>query len=197
MTLKEQKYKILSLIEELNPKSEYLTDDPDIQAKINSVINQIQNELSRLKKIPAKYEFNTLENKTLLIKDIPDCYQINKLNTSKYNIIGDMEIQFDEDVEENIIIYYYKYPKLIDVIIVPTEEENEEQVSKRIDEEYIFELTQEVLEIMPFGVAADLLKNDMISNYGKYYYERYNELKQMIDPRQTVGIVVAEGGLDF
>lgn len=197
MTLKEQKYKILSLIEELNPKSEYLTDDPDIQAKINSVINQIQNELSRLKKIPAKYEFNTIENKTLLIKDIPDCYQINKLNTSKYNIIGDIEIQFDEDVEENIIIYYYKYPKLIDVIIVPTEEENEEQVSRRIDEEYIFELTQEVLEIMPFGVAADLLKNDMISNYGKYYYERYNELKQMIDPRQTVGIVVAEGGLDF
>ena len=197
MTLKEQKYKILSLIEELNPESEYLTDDPDIQMKINSVINQVQNELSRLKKIPAKYEYNTIENKILSISDIPDCYQINKLTTSKYNIIGDMEIQFDEDVEENIIIYYYKYPKLIDVIIVPTAEETKEQVSKRIDEEYVFELTQDVLEIMPFGVAADLLKNDMISNYGKYYYERYNELKQMIDPRQTVGIVVAEGGLDF
>ena len=40
MTLKEMKKKVLALIEELNPLSEYLTDDPDIQAKINDVINR-------------------------------------------------------------------------------------------------------------------------------------------------------------
>lgn len=197
MTLKEQKYKILSLIEELNPSSEYLSDDPDIQAKINSVINQVQNELARIKKIPAKYEYDTTENKALLISEIPNCYQINKLTTTKYEFAGDMEIQFDDDVEEKVIIYYYKYPELIDVIIVPIDEESDKEASKRIDEEYNFELAQDVLEIMPYGVAADLLKNDMISNYGKYYYERYNEMKQMIDSRKTTGIVVAEGGLDF
>lgn len=197
MTLKEQKYKILSLIEEVNPKSEYLTDDPDISAKINSVINQIQNELARLKKIPAKYEYDTIENKTLLINDIPNCYQLNKLTTSKYELVGDMEIKFDDDVEEKVTIYYYKYPSLINVIITANENESEAEASKRIDEEYEFELAQEVLEIMPYGVAADLLKNDMISNYGKYYYERYNEMKQMIDPRQTSGIIIAEGGIDI
>ena len=197
MTLKEQKYKILSLIEELNPESDYLTDDPDIQAKINSVINQVQTELARLKKIPAKYEFNTTENKTLLITDIPECYQLKELTTTKYNLVGDIEIQFDDDVEENVTIYYYKYPTLIDVIITLNEGETSKEASKRIDEEYNFELAQDVLEIMPYGVAADLLKNDMISNYGKYYYERYNEMKQMIDSRKTTGIVVAEGGLDF
>jgi len=106
MTLKEQKIKILSLIEEVNPKSEYLTDDPDISAKINSVINQIQDELARLKKIPAKYEYDTTENKTLLIKDIPNCYQLNKLTTSKYELIGDMEIKFDDDMVEKVTIYY-------------------------------------------------------------------------------------------
>lgn len=197
MTLKEQKIKILSLIEEVNPKSEYLTDDPDISAKINSVINQIQDELARLKKIPAKYEYDTTENKTLLIKDIPNCYQLNKLTTSKYELLGDMEIKFDDDVEKKVTIYYYKYPSLINVIITANENESEEEASKRIDEEYKFELAQEVLEIMPYGVAADLLKNDMISNYGKYYYERYNEMKQMIDPRQTSGIIIAEGGIDI
>ena len=197
MTLKEQKIKILSLIEELNPESDYLTDDPDIQAKINSVINQIQTELARLKKIPAKYEFNTTESKTLLITDIPECYQLKELTTTKYNLIGDIEILFNDDVEENVTIYYYKYPTLIDVIITSSEGETSEEASQRIDEEYNFELAQEVLEIMPYGVAADLLKNDMISNYGKYYYERYNEMKQMIDSRKTTGIVVAEGGLDF
>lgn len=191
MTLKEQKYKILSLIEELNPEHEYLTEDPDISAKINSVINQVQNELSRLKKIPAKYEYDTTLGKILLLKDIPSMYQINKLSTTKYEVKGDLEIIFDDDVEENVTIYYYKYPTLIDVIIDSAE------TSKKIDEEYKFEIADDLLEILPYGVAADLLKNDMISNYGKYYYERYNEMKQMIDPRFTPGLVVAEGGLDF
>ena len=108
-----------------------------------------------------------------------------------------MEIKFDDDMEEKVTIYYYKYPSLINVIITADENESEEEASKRIDEEYKFELAQEVLEIMPYGVAADLLKNDMISNYGKYYYERYNEMKQMIDPRQTSGIIIAEGGIDI
>ena len=54
MTLKEMKQKTLRLIEEINPESELLTDDPDIAAKINDVINQIQFELVRIKKIPTK-----------------------------------------------------------------------------------------------------------------------------------------------
>ena len=190
MTLKEAKTKVLSLIEELNPKSEYLTDDPDISTKINSVINQIQVELCRLKKIPAKYEYNIIENgNTLLIKDIPNIYQLNNISTDKYEIKGDMEIVFKDDLEE-VIIYYYKYPELIDVMIDDID-------SEKVDEEYVFELSEDVLEIMPYGVASDLLKNDMISNYGKYYYERYNEMKQMIDPRITSGLIVAEGGLDI
>ena len=35
MTLLEMKKKTLGLIEELNPQSELLTDDPDISTKIN------------------------------------------------------------------------------------------------------------------------------------------------------------------
>ena len=35
ITLKEEKEKTLALIEELNPDSPFLTDDPDIAAKIN------------------------------------------------------------------------------------------------------------------------------------------------------------------
>ena len=41
MTLLEMKKKVLALIEELNPNSEFLTDDPDIATKINEVINSI------------------------------------------------------------------------------------------------------------------------------------------------------------
>jgi len=37
---------------------------------------------------------------------------------------------------------------------------------------------------------------DMISNYGKYFYERYLEMKNNIDPRKTSGQIVIEGGYD-
>ena len=37
MTLLEMKKKVLRLIEEINPNSELLTDDPDIANKINDV----------------------------------------------------------------------------------------------------------------------------------------------------------------
>ena len=56
MTLLELKKKVLGMIEELNPDSEYLTDDPDISAKINEVINQIQFELARMRKISRYVE---------------------------------------------------------------------------------------------------------------------------------------------
>lgn len=197
MTLRDEKRKVLSLIEEISPESEYLTEDPDIQLKINSVFNQISNELSRVKKIPTKMVYNTTISKTLKLSDIPMLYQINNLSTSKYRIVGNFEIIFDEDVEEEVTIYYYKYPKLIPIEITPEEGESEQAASERIDNSYVFELSEDVLEIMPYGVAADLLKNDMISNYGKYYDERYRTMIQMIDSRVSSGPIVAEGGLDI
>lgn len=197
MTLREEKIKVLSLIEEINPESEYLTDDPDIQEKINSVFNQIANELSRIKKIPAKYTYDISLGKTLKLEDIPKLYQINQLSTSKYKIVGDYEIVFDDDIEENVDIFYYKYPELIDIVITPLEGEDKKAASERIDNNYTFELAEDALEVMPYGVAADLLKNDMISNYGKHYDERYRSMLQMIDSRRTSGVVVAEGGLDI
>ena len=198
MTLKEAKTKVLSLIEELNPEHDYLTEDPDISAKINSVFNQIQVELCRLKKIPAKYVYNRVEEgNTLLITDIPDIYQLSNISTDKYSIKGDLEIIFEDEADEEITIYYYKYPELIPIIITPEEGETEAEASERIDNTYVFELAEDALEVMPYGVAADILKNDMISNYGRYYDERYNMLKQYLDSRITSGLIVAEGGLDI
>ena len=52
MTLLDIKKKTLQLIEEISD-NEDLTNDPDIKAKLNSVINQVQFELARMKKIPA------------------------------------------------------------------------------------------------------------------------------------------------
>ena len=171
MTLKEMKEKTYRLIEELSEDTaKQLTDDPDYEKKVNTCISIIQNELARLKKIPAKLEYDL---KTGLEYTMPDdMYQVAKVVGSRYTQIGKWII-FEPSEEEKVTIYYYKYPKEI------TEETN--------DDEYKFELTQDCLEIMPFGIAGDMLKTDVSTNYGAYFSNRYNELKQRLDPRLNSG----------
>ena len=89
MTLGEMKKKVLSLIEELNPLSEYLTDDPDIQAKINEVINSVMFELSRFKKMPKYVEIDVNEGDILEFADIEkesgyEVYQIDIICGVRY-----------------------------------------------------------------------------------------------------------------
>ena len=88
MTLLEMKKKVLRLIEEINDKSALLTDDPDIANKINDVINQIQNELARIKKIPAKEELEVTKGDEIDFSEIAkDLFQINIVRGVENDII--------------------------------------------------------------------------------------------------------------
>ena len=181
MTLLEMKKKILNLIEEVNPDSELLTDDPDISAKINDVINQVMFELARIKKISAYDVIDAkVDEEIELDKEIKNFYQLDTIKGIDYESFGTYIIPRETGTAR---IFYYKYPKRI------TEE--------TIDDEYKFELSDDVLEIMPYGVAADLLKSDVSNQYGRIYAERYNELKQGLDPRYSQETYTFEGGIDF
>ena len=192
MTLKEMKIKVFSLIEEYYPNEPKLAEDEDVQNKINGVVNQIQLDLMKYRKITANttIEIAKDDEKTISIKDyISDCYQLNKIifnDDVDYIMPDDDTLILPEDFEGEFKIYYYKYPELVEL---EPEEEN-------YDETFEFELDDILLEIMPYGIAADLLKMDMISGYGKYFYERYLEMKNNIDPRRSNGIVKLEGGID-
>lgn len=197
MYLKEMKIKTFSLIEEYYPDKKDLADDEDILHKINGVINQIQMDLMKYRKIPAniKISISASDSKTLNIKKyIEDCYQLNTIRFDEiinYEMPDGNTLILPDDYEGDFDIYYYKYPKLVKNIF-----ENEDERSIE-DNSYTFELDKDLLEIMPYGIAADLLKKDMISNYGKYFYERYLEMKNNIDSRRTSGIVVVTGGIDI
>lgn len=172
MTLKEMKNKVLKLIEESNPESELLTDDPDISAKINDVINQIQNEISRIKKIPVSKTMEVEENEEIEITDIADdIYQINIIRGVENEIIGN-NVVFNE--KGTAKIYYYKYPK---------------QITAETTDDYEFEQTTDVLEIMPCGIAGDLLKSDISTQYGQIYSNRYETMLQRLDPRYHTGSI--------
>lgn len=182
MTLGEMKEQVYRIIEELGATPQTsLTDDPDYEAKINDCINVVQNELARIKPIHAKTTYNT-EAHGNEFTFTSDMRQVYKVVGCDYDVIG-KKIIFDEDYLGDVDIYYYKYPTLI------AENENEAN--------YVFELDMDALEVMPFGVAGDMLKTDPSTNYGAYFSNRYNELKQMLDSRSTAGLITIEDGVDI
>lgn len=180
MTLEEMKIKVYALIEEYSEDAENLTEDEDLSTKMNSVINQIQNELARFKKIE---EYTTLEGREGDVIDFKDVdenlYQLNIVRGVDAEIIG-QKIKFNETGTAEV--YYYKYPI---------------QINEETDDSQEFDLSIDVLEIMPYGVAADLLKSDVSSNYGAIYAERYVEMKRELDPRYALGSVYISGGVDI
>ena len=187
MTLKEVKKTTLALIEELNPDSEYLTDDPDIHAKLNDVINLVQLELARMKKI-TDVTTEIFEDAATykLSEKIDRFYQLIQVRfKTESGESGDFEI-LDDIVMFNeaghATIFYYKLPQIINI---------------DTPDEHKLEISQDALGILPYGVAADILKSDVSANYGQIYKQRYEEMLQRLDPRYNLGSVVIEGGVDF
>jgi hypothetical protein len=185
MNLKEMKKKVLGLIEELNPKSNVLTDDPDIATKNNDVINQIMFELARIKKIPKYFEMEVSKGDLIGFADFEkkcgyEVFQIAvvsgvkhllKASGTVYKVLesGTMEVEC------------FVYP---------------ERITENTKDSYEFELSADALEIMPYGIAADLLKSDVSAEYGNIYATRYESMKQMLDPRYQMPSITFSGGVN-
>lgn len=184
MTLEEMKKKVLGLIEEVNPNSAVLTDDPDIATKLNDVINQIQFELVRIKKIAKYVDVEVTKGEVLTFEDIGnevgyDVYQLGTIGgvDHKYRANG-TAVQFLEDGVAEIDCFVYP-----------------ERITEKTKDSYEFELSLDALEIMPYGVAADLLKSDVSTEYGSIYATRYESMLQRLDPRNHMTSIFIEGGI--
>ena len=186
MTLLELKKKVLGLIEELNSNHEALTDDPDIATKLNDVINQIMFEIIRMKKLPDYIEMEVEKGELVTFSDIEKAskYEVYQLGT-----VRGVEVDFKAQgtiikaLESGTLeIDYFKYP---------------ERITEKTKNSYEFELPNDVLEIMPYGIAADLLKSDISSNYGQIYSQRYQTMLSQLDPRYAMGQITCSGGYNI
>lgn len=176
MTLGEIKKAVLSIIEEINPKSTWLTDDDDIKAKINYICNLIQIDLAQVKKINKKYTFE----KTATTKEITlpsDFYQMNEIEEDiDYKIIGNI-LYIKDDYEGIVTIFYYAYPTKID-----------DDTSNN----YELEIDLDAQNAMVFGVASDILKADISSDYS-IYEAKYQNLKANLNTGKGDSISVVSG----
>ena len=187
MTLEEMKKKVLGLIEELNPENKLLTDDIDISTKINPVINQIQYELARMKKIASYVEIPVEAGDTITFEDIEKesgnvVYQLDIVRGIDYEMKaqGTLIKVLSNGIAE---VEFFKYPEMIT------------ETTK--DKAYEFELSQDALEVMPYGVASDLLKSDVSANYGEVYTQRYETMLARLDHRYSMPRISIEGGVDI
>lgn len=184
MNYTDMKKKVLALIEEINPDSENLTDDPDIEAKYEYVLTQVMFELARIKKIPDYVEIAVKAGDLLRFEDIADesdyaVYQIDQVRGVSYERKAQgtvIKILEDGTAE----IEYFRYPT---------------RITDKNRAKYTFEQSEDVLEIMPYGIAADLLKSDVSAEYGSVYATRYEQMKQMLDPRHQMQYITIEGGI--
>lgn len=186
MTLKEMKKKYLGLIEEVNPNSEQLTEDPDIAAKQNDVVNQILYEMARIKKIPKYVEMAVVEGDTITFEDLEkECgYEVYQINTAS-------GVNYAPKANGTILKILESGTIEIDIFVYP------ERITEKTKDSYEFEVSPDVLEIMPYGIAADLLKSDVSSEYGAVYANRYESMIQRLDPRYQIGSIYIEGGVNF
>jgi hypothetical protein len=184
MTLDELKKKSLALIEEVNPNSKDLTDDPDIAAKFNDVTNQIMYELARMKKIPKYVEMEVSEGDLIDFAAIEkkcgyEVYQISIVNGVRCvpKASGAIWKVLESGTAE------------IDIFVYP------ERITADTNGSYEFELSADVLEIMPYGIAGVLLKSDVSAEYGNIYSVRYESMLQRLDPRYALATYTIEGGI--
>ncbi len=184
MTLFEMKQKILALVEEGNPESVFLTEDPDIAGKLNPVINQLQFELARLKKLPRFLKLPVKAGETLDFAALGkvcggEIYQLGTVTGAAYipRAAGAV-LEFTEDGVAGIECFLY--PARID-----SQTEDTANLS----------LSEDCLEILPYGAAADLLKSDPVAQYGKVYADRYETMLRRLDTRYAVGGIRVEGGV--
>ena len=202
MTLKEIKIKTFSLIEEYYPEASGLAEDEDVLNKINGVVNSIQLDLMKYRRIPANTEIDIDEDSDRIITisdEISDIYQINKIilvperedMSKNFNMIDDNNIELEEGFAGQVRIYYYKYPRMVKIDFEEDEDQDE------YDTNFKFDLDLALQEVMPYGIARDILRLDMISVYGTYFERTYNELKQQLDSRKTAGIINIYGGEDI
>lgn len=187
MNLEEMKKEVFALIEEYDKNSPYLTADVDLQAKVNGVINHVMYELARIKKIPKYFEMEVQSGQLVTLEELGnECgYEIYQLGT-----VGG--VPYVPRANGTVLKFFSSGTAEIDCYVYP-----ERITEKTKDKAYEFELSPDVLEIMPYGVAADLLKSDVSAEYGNVYANRYEAMKQMLDPRYQHTSIYIEGGFDI
>ena len=174
------------MIEEYDKDLESFTSDQDIESKLHNTINQVMFELARIKKIPAYVGMEVSAGDLIGFEDIAtatgfEVYQLDRVRGLNFEYRANGTII--KVLESGMLdVDFFRYP---------------ERLTDKTSNAYEFDLSDDVLEIMPYGVAGDLLKTDVSTEYGAIFSNRYEQMIQRLDPRFAVAMFTVEGGVNI
>lgn len=191
MTLGENKKVTLALIEEYTPENSKLTDDEDIAIRLNFAYATNYQELSTYKKILKTktikeisddtledgYTEYTLPSNMYQLKNVMALDENNKPAVADYYTVGKKKIYINNNSNYQYILEYYAYPTLID---------------QDTDDDFVLELDQDVLMILPYAVASDILKTDPSADYTAFQADYRRLLDNLNTSNQTPKVVIRQ-----
>lgn len=191
MTLGENKKITLALIEEYSPNNRDLTDDEDIALRLNFAYATNYQELSTYKKIlktkilkeitdddnSEGYTEYTLPSNMYQLKNIIALDENNNKVNADYYKVGKKKIYINNSSNYQYILEYYAYPTVID---------------EDTDDDFVLELDQDALLILPYMIASDILKTDPSADYTAFEADYRRLLENLDRSNQTPKVVVRQ-----
>lgn len=171
MTIGTLKKETLTLIEEYNDNIDY-TDDEDLAKKLNSAINTIQLELATtVAPYDKKVDVSKTDEDDLEYTLPSDFYKLNMVKECSYELYP-TTIEFNNKYVGTIKLRYWAYPT---------------RIEDTTADSFSLEIDRSAQEIMKYGVASELLKADLSSNYS-IYEAKYQNLKANLSTTRSKGI---------
>lgn len=162
----------LIMLEEYNSSTTTYTDDTDLRAKLFPAINTIQYELATT--IAPIHKIASISKATIadLESNLPtDFFKLDMVEECSYELYP-TTIQFNNEFIGTIKLRYWAFPTIITSSTANTTE---------------LELDRPAQEIMKYGVASELLKADLSSDYS-VYEAKYQNLKANLDTSRSKGV---------
>ena len=191
MTLGENKKIALALIEEYVKTNEKLTDDTDIQDRINLLYAPAYQELSQVKKIlktktiremPSEeaegYDEITLPSNLYQLRKVVAWNENGEDVATDYKELGN-KLYISRKSMAQYRIEYYAYPT---------------QITENTSDKFMLELDPDVEMILPYQVANDILKVDPSADYTAFLAE-YQRKIQALDSRRSIATITVEEGV--
>lgn len=191
MTLGENKKIALALIEEYVKTNEKLTDDTDIQDRINLLYAPAYQEMAQAKKIiktrvlkeirenPGEgYEEFTLPSNLYQLRKVVAWDSNGNDVSADFKRLGN-KIYINRESNAQYIIEYYMYPT---------------QITEDTPDNFMLEIDQDAQNILPYQVANDILKVDPSADYTAFLSE-YQRKLQALDTRKDIPTITVEEGV--
>ena len=189
MTYGDNKKIFYSLIDEYTPNNQFFTEDEDARIKAANLYNPRYVELASLRfnKKVKEYEI-TEEGRGYEQFKLPRGTNIKNLGgRNEYNEPISMESRIEG---ENILISKAAKGKLLlEYNPYPT------AITDNTDDEFELEIDDELASLLPYGVAADLLKTDPGEDWTAFQREWDRRLNNIKATRTAMSANVTEGVL--